>query len=430
MKTPWATIIALLFGSFSATHAQEYKCYTCETGYQNETFEIFVLHDSIVVREIVHDTIFISDLNDITTHFNMSFDEFVRQFLNYSQAQDSAEAFSEEKIYLNYLLPMLESDTAKHRYIVREYIAGFSKDKFNMDIKNMKLPDTIPDSLEFDMMFILQGEQNIANFLKSPNYQVSSMYRLLSDIHSSPYIRTHKVGINFYFPDFSFREKREMAQFIKSVSVVVDSTKVKSLRNLQLYITFDKITGEQHPDYLLGCASMVDGIFLARRNSLQNPSMMSLEAMDIEKNTPWLKKVKNQFYFARFDLGPFPETDAEKLLYKDVSTLMNADYPDNVWEHYLFSVLGLLLFILIVSIGYFFSPGLTYFIHENAMYFFAGAILLLLEIYLLLAFMLETMSKVEVFAFDGNNNMMLLLPLMLMFVIPLMRKITKKKEKP
>ncbi|MCD8081666.1 MAG: hypothetical protein LUF04_15100, partial [Bacteroides sp.] len=57
-------------------------------------------------------------------------------------------------------------------------------------------------------------------------------------------------GVNFYFPDYNFRNKRQMAQLIKSVSLVTDSMRVAPIRGMKLYVTFDRQAGLRHRNFL------------------------------------------------------------------------------------------------------------------------------------------------------------------------------------
>lgn len=420
----WSTA-GLLF----PVNAQEYKCYTCETGYDGGVFEIFTLHDSVVVTETVYDTVYISELNDLTGHFNMSFDEFFHSFSEYIRSRDTVKRSPAETVYLSDIQATLHAYIRKYRYVLSEYQVDFSKDRFKIHKNEKILPDNLHDSMPLDIMFTLQGKLNTTNFLKTPNQQVRVVYKIFSDIVNASYRnRYKKVGVNFYFPDFSFHEKRAMAQFVKSVSLVVDSTRIPEIRNLPLYFTFDTEEGKNNQSYLVGLSSMVDSVFLATPDAsmaLTFESLHSKETLDI----PWMKQLLNQFYLARFDTGDFPETSDQALLIEDVKILMNADYPDAYWEYYLLSIFGILFILLIGSMCYIFLPSFANFVHEYSMYVFAGGILLVLEIYLLFVFMVESMSNTVVFSFQ-NNNTMLLLPVMLIFVIPLIKKVIRTRENP
>ena len=57
--------------------------------------------------------------------------------------------------------------------------------------------------------------------------------------------------------------------------------------------------------------------------------------------------------------------------------------------------------------------------------------MLILEMYLLFICMVEAMSNEHVFTFGGEDkNTFLLLPLLFIFIVPMLNMIAKKKDKP
>ena len=97
MKLIKILLFAVFFIHYSV-FSQEYKCYSCETGYPGEYFEIFTLQDSIIIRDTVRDTVFLSmyDMEKATKSLVMSFDEFVHNFLTYVNSRDSSTMTPEE----------------------------------------------------------------------------------------------------------------------------------------------------------------------------------------------------------------------------------------------------------------------------------------------------------------------------------------------
>ena len=125
----------------------------------------------------------------------------------------------------------------------------------------------------------------------------------------------------------------------------------------------------------------------------------------------------------------FPETSQTEVRMEDIEKLFAADYPDSLWEYYMFVIIIAFFLLLVGSCCYMFIPAFSNFVHDNAMYVYAGGILLVLEIYLLFVFMIEGTSKTVVFTFQ-DNNLMLFLPLLVIFVIPLFRQIMGRRENP
>lgn len=415
---------------FNLVSAQEYQSYSYETvedefGY----YKVFRLRDSIVIKEVVRDTVYISGVQDITTNLDMTFDEFVKRFMKYVSLQDSLS----EEPYVDYFKGLIVNEFKKYRYILNEYTIDFSKDNSLKELKTPlfkiknSLPDAALDSLNIDFLFVLKGEKNTSFFLNSPKLQIRTLYQILTDIQDFNEYHSEKVGLNFYFPDFDFREKRAMAQFIKSVSLVSDSIQKESIRNVPIYFTFEE--SEKNLEYLKGMSFMVDKIFLAKPRDPSGNFMTFLPLSISQEEMSLFQQLKNQVYLARFFLGKFPQTSQAELLKSDIEKLFIADYPDALWEYYMFIIFIAILLLAIGTCCYLFIPAFSNFVHDNAMYFYAGGILLVLEIYLLLVFMIEGASKTVVFSFQGNN-LMLFLPLLVIFVIPLFKQIVGKRDIP
>lgn len=419
-------ILSFLMMYVSALSAQDSSYVAYEDDYYK--LEVLVLKDTICIG----DTIYVSHLNDITRLFNKTFDEYTKQMLDSVNRNDSNEVHSLERLYLNYFLPMYYPTYIQHRYIVQNYSVEVIDDYLKIGIDNLRMPpSSYRDSVAMDIMLMCRGDVNTDNFLRSDYYRSSCLEQLFLFINRTKSVNIK--GINLYFPDFSFKEKRAMAQFVKSASLVIDSCNVESIRKLKLYATFDKNIGNDNIDYLYGLTQMADSILLVDSRS-EDWTRQSIDILCKEKakKMPWWSKVVNQIYLAHFTLEPFPEIDKnEELSPQNIRKLIRADYPYNNWEIYLFALIGIILIIGIVAVLYRFKPRFSYFLNNNMSYFFSLVIMLILEIYLLFICMVEAMSNEDVFTFGGEDkNTFLLLPLLFIFIIPMLNIIAKKREKP
>lgn len=387
-----------------------------------------------VVHDTIHDTVYIhiSNLDDVTKNFNMTFDDYVKHFLRYVDSVDVEKKLSPERIYLNYFLPLLENkpDWMRKRYIVKNYRPEIHSDSVSLRSDELSYPDSsMLHTMQLDVMLSCHGDEQTSQFLKSPKYIAACLEQLFSDIY---YSKQTIKGINLYFPDFSFKEKRAMAQLVKSVSLVVDSSRLKSIRGLRLYVSFDLQAGLAQRSYLLSLAPMVDSILLVDRTTEKSafPEMLVITAKDADDNTVF-SKILNQFYLLRYFMDPFPQTDSELFFASDVQALIGSDYADNNWEQYFWILVGLLGFALIVLLLYRFVPSLSYYFNKNIDYCFTIIIILILEVFFLLMTMVEAMSRENVFNFTGKNkNMLLLMPLLFVFIIPLVKVIGRKRHIP
>lgn len=398
--------------------------------YEDESYrlEVIIQRDTIYTKDTIH----VSHLNDVTRLFNLSFEEYTRRLLKEVEEADSTGQYSPERIYLNYLLPMYYPSYMERRYISRHYSVEMQDDCLKMNILNLrKPPGNYRDSVAMDVLLSFRGDVNTDHFLKSDYYRTSCLEQIFLSIHKNKLAPIK--GINLYFPDFSFKEKRAMAQFIKSASLVIDSCNVRSMRDLRLYATFDQTRGSQHKNFLYGLTQMVDSVLLVNSPSEYWPQEATeiLNKEGSEKISIGAKLV-NQFYLARFSLQSFPESELEdELALPHLRQLIHADYPHNNWEIYLFVLIILVLILVTGWCFYLLNARFSYFINNNLTYIFSLFIMLILELYLLFICMVEAMSNEHVFTFGGEDkNTLLFFPLLLGFVMPMLNLVAKKREKP
>lgn len=386
--------------------------------------------DSILVS--VKDTLYISRLEDITEYFGMSYDEYVHRFMMFKDEQDSARALSSELIYLNYFLPLLrsESDFMSKRLVSREYIINQDNEYTRLTLREYPINYYYTlNGLFLDVMLTCYGRNNTEIFLQSPYAMQTTIEQLFASIH---FTRNRRIrGVNFYFPDYDFTQKREMAQLIKSVSLVTDSSRVKGIRGLNLYVTFDHKKGIEHEDFLCCLTQMADSVFLIdQQPELNVVPVIKVIDQSAADSLGIAAKIKNQLYLARYARGEFPITSEEFSL-SDIRTIMYNDYDDNIWEPYFFALIIILLSIVAGVLLYRFSSVFSYYANKNMDYMYALLIMVILEIYLLTFTMLECMSKDNIFTFGGDNRgVILLMPVLFLFILPMMKSIRNRRHLP
>lgn len=389
--------------------------------------------DSLIVRDTITDTLYVSRLEDVTRHFGISFDEYVRRFMMFKDEQDSARVISSERVYLNYFLPMLasSSDFANKRLVSREYALSHDSLYTKLTLKEYPLKYYYSlDGLALDIMVNCYGGRNTDIFLQSSYARQTTIEQLFSAIH---FTRNRTIqGINFYFPDYSFRYKRDMAQFVKSLSLVTDSSRIEGIRGLKLYLTFDLKEGEAHEDFLCCLTQMADSVFLIdQQPELNVVPVMKVIDRNVAEELSVFSKMRNQLFLARYAPGDFPETDREQFNLSDIRAVMYSDYDDNTWETYMWILVGILIVICVLIVVYYLSSSFSRYVNKNLDYIYALLILLALEIYLLVFMMIENMSKDNIFTFGGENQMAILfMPLLFIFIIPIMKSLRNRKYLP
>lgn len=405
---------------------EEDICQFCEKSYPLPKADTVYVHDTTYVPK------YISNLDEVTREFGLSYDEYVRTFLAFKDENDSLNEFPTEKIYLNYFLPLLNSDQPlfEYRLVTREFLVNSSKNRVKLDLVNLSQADSLEKSrFQTDCMMTIYGADKTNSFLNSSTQIKSCLGQLFRNIYDS---KGKIKGVNFYFPDYTFREKKAMAQFVKSASLVIDSCGIESMRSLRLYVSFNKGKAKNNTGFLYGISQMTDSIFLFNYKSEEN-TLPEISVIDKNraKDLNLLSKLKNQFYLAKYYTKPFPERSKTEFRIQDINNLIDADYPDNQWEIYLYGITGISLLLLILFLCYLTIPFISYFVNKNMDYVYSILIMFLLEIVILIANMFESMSKDDIFSLNNDNRFIILfLPLLFIFIIPVMKTIGKKRNLP
>jgi len=420
-------IILLLFLWISNLgYSQTSVCYHCVTE-DGEFLELYSEENDLFVRDTVRDTIYLylNSIDSVLINLDMNFNDFVYDFLEFvkTKRNDSIYFVKNEK-YLGKFMHYVNEYAKHYRYIVYKYWADYPTDRFFLHKEGAIIPTNIPDSLTLEYLFVLEGTNNTNNFLNTHFEQVQVLQRILKDINHYKLehpLKRNPLVINFCFPDFSFKEKRAMYQFIKSVSLVLDSLEKPSMKDVLLYFTFNESAFEEHKSYILGMYDMVDSIYL-----IKDVFNMDFKLVDINTPTSKFSKILSQFYFARVHTEDLPSTKSDTLDYDTISELMQADYPDS-WEQYLLGIIGSVLLLIIGILLYLLFAPFANYVHENYMYVFAGVLIIVTEIILLFVFMIEEMTnKSNVFSLWE----ILLFQILLIFVIPFIKKSVGRKTTP
>lgn len=437
----WIWIFLLVFTTGIAK-SQYYCCDYCGTPiiWTKDEAEAFFLEILAPVFDTIPDTTFyyVSNLDSITKMFGMSFDEFAKTFLTNVQKLDTTKQLTPEYIYFNYFLPMLQSnDHALGKRWVSDFFDLYVVSSENVDSKKSFLRKPVHSALyngNMDLLFMCIGDENTNLFIKSKNLIDNYLVKIFEYIHQINDTSQNKIkGINFYFPDYNFKENRAMAQFAKSVSLVIDSTKLKTIRGMSLYFSFDDQKDYLEENFLCCLTEMCDSVFLFNTNcdsTLFYP--FAIYDANSAKNLPVYYKMRDQFLLARFSMGAFPvDTSKTEFIADKIKAIANSDYPNNDWETYLIALLSIIGVVLLIIILYWTIPEFSHYLNKNKDYMITLILILCFEVFLLLFTTVEAMSRTNVFNFTDNNKYMILfMPLLLIFITPVLKIIRNKKNVP
>lgn len=428
-------ILFLLLGFVNTVSGQEEREYSYDyitDLYGDELEELYPEPCPPPVIEYVHDTVYISTLDSVTRLFGMTFDEYVRTFMTVKDRKDTLRNLSTEKIYLNYFLPLLDTKYPifNSRIVSREYVVMPGVNIVNLKQVTHPEAHVLENSgMKTDCLITVYGTDETDIFLGSP----SLIKSCLGQVFQTVYEAKGKIkGLTFYFPDYSFGKKRAMAQFLKSANLVIDSCKLEPIHNLKLYALFDRNLAKENEAFLDGIAQMTDSIFVFQEENPQG-ILQKMTAIDhsAAKSLHLLSKLENQFYLARYYTKPFPERSSTEFRIQDIYNMMEADYPDNHWEMFLYAIIVIILLLLVVLAFYLTTPTVSYYVDRNIDYVYSFLLIIALEILILVANMFEAMSNDHVFSLnDDNRYFVLLFPLLFIFVVPMMKVIGKRRNLP
>lgn len=311
---------------------------------------------------------------------------------------------------------------------------------------------------KYDLMVMVTGTSSTDSFLvRSDCWKttIKQIFNYPAGVVNDPGI----IGVNFYFPDYSFEEKKAMTQFVKTVSLVVDSFRVKDKglvygdkkmkngnKDLNLFLTFSRKMKEEHYDFIQGLQGFVDGIYYVDFDESGIPYMKEekeKENLDYELDSHYeivydsgitdtssfVSRMINPFYLLRIPYECVDEVSSGNL-----NLLVDCDYDSGRWG--VFLTIEVILILLLIS--YFVLTNYSTEIYALKTQFNTFFVLLLItlvaESIVFFIFMLEALSPQRfLFAFKENSMIHLtgiFLPILPMVIYFLVRKLAVNKRIP
>lgn len=298
------------------------------------------------------------------------------------------------------------------------------------------LNDSAWREVPYDLVVYCRGAEAIDLFLRSESARLNFLHQVfdwpagaVNQQHSGKRPR----GIHFYLPDLSFREKRAFVQFIKSVSMVIDSMQLESGTRpyagdrCMLYVTLGT-EARYELNYLSGIAVFVDEIYFTDYNEFgvtEEPWYILNTQND---PTQLITRLGNQFYL--FHLSHLAGTG--KVDNTDIGYLATADYDNMQWETYFYlEILLILIFVILVILYNFYSPFYM-FADRNRRFVTPVIITFVTEVIILFLYILEAISKDDIlFSMNDSQHLWLLaLPLAFIALNILIRLLNQRKVIP
>jgi hypothetical protein len=305
----------------------------------------------------------------------------------------------------------------------------------NLQFKQRQFISGVPvaGSVSNELLFRFTGAYRTNRFLTNEEAVVRAISYIFKTLQSD----TAKIrSINLYFPDFNFKEKRAMVQFVKSVRMVLNAAKDYDISNMKLKVFFHtqknpEIIGENFLYSLMIKASEV--VLLNPTNVIDDYYVEGdpFSKDDIE-NVGLLTRMKSHFYLARFTNGnPEIRDSITDFSVDAIREIALGDIPENNWESYLWFLIGLLVFVILIVLLYFFYPPFSYILNQNLGIVLASAIVFTIEFFMLAGVVFQNMcTEDKSTSLNENPTILFCMPILMVVVLPLMRQFSRNKKLP
>ncbi len=408
---------------------EKYPVYYKETEYTLEPIDELP-YDTI----FINDTIYISDIDAFLKQYNCNLKQFVEKYGAMHLLIDSINKLSSQRLYYNFFLPNDTLNNMSNRFIVKEFKVGedlnYTYRKRELDYEKINSPD----SIRREILFQCEGAKTTDLFLNNPDAirrHISALFTIMQE--DTLGIK----GVNLFFPDFTFKEKRAMTQFIKTVRIVMDASLNFKSKDTRLTVIF--LRGEESKEIdrnfqycLMQEASEV--IFLSSADLIDNYALggnrMTVDEME---KIDFFHQLQAHFYIARFSIDTLNILEQSLIEFKGplFERILSSDYSENTWEIYLFILIGIFIVLCVFGILYYTYLPLSTFVNNNAESILFVAIVVVLEILALIICIFQYMCKEDSFSALNNKPILVFaLPLILVFIVPFLNGVKKKRRIP
>lgn len=381
----------------------------------------------------IHDTVYVSDADAFLKRYykgKITLNELVKNQQILDSILRQLSAVSGKELYFNFFgnhrFPKaLSRDIFIKDYALSENMQFTPRNSFN-------LPE---DSavLSADLLFRFKGTNRTNRFLTDSDAVVRAIYYMIQEITK---LRGKIKAVNLYFPDFDFTKKRAMAQFVKSLRLVLDASADYSISSLKIKVFLHKqqdesIIGE---DFLYSL-SIKSNVILLNPTNVEDDYYVEADPFtpkDIN-DIGLFTRINSHFYLARFSNGDTTYYDGtiKQFSLNTVQKIALSDLPDNDWESYLWFLIGLVVLILLIIALYFLYPPFSYLLNENMGIVLASAIIFSIEFFMLAGVVFQNMcTEDESTSLDQNPTLLFLMPVLMVVVLPLIRQLTRNRKLP
>lgn len=386
----------------------------------------------------IHDTVYVSDADAFLKRYykgKITLNDLVKNQQILDSVLRNLSTASGKELYFNFFgnhrFPKaLSRDIYVKDYMLTKGLNFYSRNSFK---PRSDLPiDTAV--LNPDLLFRFTGAYRTNRFLRNKE----AMVRAISYMMSEAVSYNGKIkALNLYFPDFNFREKRAMVQFIKSVKMVLDAAKDPKISGIKLNVFFHQQPDESvvREGFLYALTIKADEVVLLDPTNVMDDYYVKGDPFtqtDIE-NVGFLTQIRSHFYLARFSNGDTTsyESTLTDFSVNAISHIALGDIPENNWESYLWFLGGLFCLIMIIILLYFFYPPFSYLMNQNMGIVLASSVIFVIEFFMLAGAVFSHMCTEDEEISSGKNTWILFCtPILMVVVLPLLRQFTRNRRLP
>lgn len=404
-------------------------------------------------RDTVRDTIYINYFEDyIKTYVgqDVSLTEMLRNFDSFQRMIDSIGKLDPEayKLFYHFILPRDSVDAVSSAFVVSQMYLDHTEGK---PVIRKPAPGEGPEEdWEKTMVFHLGNRIEVGDFLRDTALMKMSLLYIFKELSTVKELQSLMIVI----PDYNFELKRALVQYVKSVRLLLDASRdFKFETKTRLDIVLQKPDDvKQHSDLLYALALEVTDLGLLDRKYVQqlyeggNRSgeinnkpektefFVPITIINRDSLTPgFIDQLKSHYYIARY----FPsnwdvrQADLTELNPEMASLLMAADYQENYWEIYFFTLIGIITIMLALLVLYYTHLTFSMFINNNLESVALISIVLLLEIVAVVINMFQYMCEEDTFTLFAKNPILIFtFPLVVVAIVPILQTLSKRRRIP
>lgn len=382
----------------------------------------------------IHDTVYVSNADTFLKKYykgKITLNELIKNQKILDSVLRDLSKVSGKELFYNYFGNHRYPRALSNSISIREFSLGENL-QFRQRFQEKEYGGA--GNLNDGLLFRFNGASRTNRFLTNEE----AVIRAISYIFTALQPDSSKIKtISLYFPDFNFKEKRAMAQFVKSIRRVMDASKYPTIRNMKLKLFFHEpkdrdIIGD---DFMYALILMADDVILLDPTNIMDDYYVKGDPFSYSEiqDLSLFTQINSHFYLAKFSTGDTASYigTLSDFSIKDIRPVVMGDSPDNNWESYLWFLIGLICLVTVIILLYLFYPPFSYLLNQNMGIVLASAIILVIEFFILLAALFNYMcTEDDEISSSKNTWIMFCMPILMVVVLPLMRQFTRNKKLP